>query len=182
MREDSVVIGYAQALYAVASEKGVADEVEKDMQGIKELLGKNKKFRAILYHPSIAKSDKKNIINKTIGPKCSKWVKNLLFVLIDKRREKLLDHLTDMFMVVSARIKGIENIKIQTAIPLTDAKRDKLKKNLEKLTKKKVKLEMEVNKKIIGGMVIKIGNKIIDGSVVNHLTNLKKSLLKVALT
>ena len=51
----------------------------------------------------------------------------------------------------------------------------------EKLMKKKVELETEVNKDIIGGMIIRIGNKIIDGSVINHLKNLKKNLSKTAL-
>lgn len=182
MIENSLITGYAQALYDVASEKGVADEVEEDMKSIKAILKTNKKFRDILYHPSVAKSDKKKIIDRTFGPQCSKWVRNLLFVLIDKRRERLLDYLTDMLTVVASRIKGIEHITVQTAIALTDSKRNELKKNLEKLTKKKVKLEVKVDKNIIGGMIISMGNRIIDGSVTNHLKNLKKNLLKVALT
>ena len=67
MIEKSVIVGYAQALFEVANEKGVADEVEKDLEGIKELLEANKEFRDILYHPSIIKDAKKDIINKTIG-------------------------------------------------------------------------------------------------------------------
>ena len=55
-----------------------------------------------------------------------------------------------------------------------------MKKNLEKLTKKKVDIKTEINKDIIGGMIIRIENKIIDGSITNHLKNLKKSLLKTA--
>ncbi len=182
MIENSLLTGYAQALYEVASKKGVADEVEKDMKSIKTLLKKNEKFRDVLYHPSVTKSDKKKIIDKTIGPQCSKWVKNLLFVLIDKRRERLLDSLSDMFTAVASKIKGIEHVKVQTAIALTDTKREELKKSLEKLTKKEVRLEVKVDKSIIGGMIISMGNRIIDGSVTNHLKNLKKELLKVALT
>ncbi|ODS31194.1 MAG: F0F1 ATP synthase delta subunit [Candidatus Scalindua rubra] len=179
---ESVVVGYAQALFEVASEKGIADEVEKDLEGIKELLRTNKKFRNILYHPSIAKTDKKDIINKTIGPQCSnKWVRNFLFILIEKRRERMLDSLPDVFKEVAGRIKGVTHVKVQTAFPLTDSKIIKLKGNLEKLMKKKVELETEINKDIIGGMVIRIGNKIIDGSVTNHLKNLKKNLSKTAL-
>jgi F-type H+-transporting ATPase subunit delta len=180
--EKSIVAGYAQALFEVASEKGVADEVEKDLEGIKELLITEKKFRDILYHPSIIKDAKKDIIDKTIGPQCSKWVRNLLFILIDKRREKMLDYLTDVFKEVAGRIRGITCIKVQTAFPLTDSRLERLKENLEKLINKKVELETEINKGIIGGMVINMGNKIIDGSVLNRLRNLKKKLLKVALT
>jgi F-type H+-transporting ATPase subunit delta len=179
--EKSIVVGYAQALFEVANEKGVADEVEEELEGIKELLKTNKKFRDILYHPSIIKDAKKDIINKTFGPQCSKWVKNLLFILIDKRREKMLDYLADIFKEVAGRIRRVTCVKVQTAFPLTDSKLDKLKENLEKLTKKKVKLETEINKDIIGGMVIRMENKIIDGSVINHLKNLKKNLLKTVL-
>ena len=69
---------------------------------------------------------------------------------------------------------------VQTAIPLTEDRLVKLTKKLEKLTKKKVDIETEINKDIIGGMIIRIENKIIDGSITNHLKNLKKSLLKTA--
>ena len=181
MIENTIIMGYAQALFEVASEKNVADEVEKDMEVIKELLKSNRKFRDVLYHPSIIKAEKKSIIDKTIGPQCSKWVKNLLFVLIDKRRERILEPLFDIFKTAAKRIKGLESVKVQTVFPLSESKIGKLKENLEKLTKKKVELEIEINKDIIGGMIIKIGNRIIDGSVVNHLKNLKKNLLKIDL-
>jgi F-type H+-transporting ATPase subunit delta len=179
--EESLVEGYAKALFEVAVEKGDTGDIEKDLDGIKKLLGKNKKFRDILYHPSIIKSDKKDLIDKVIVPECSsKWVKNLLFLLVDKRRERMLDNLPDVFKGVAGKIRGVIPVKIQTAIALNEERLGKLKKNLEKLTKKKVEIETEINKDIIGGMIIRIENKIIDGSITNHLKNLKKSLLKTA--
>jgi F-type H+-transporting ATPase subunit delta len=180
--EESLATGYAQALFEVASKRGGVDDIEKDMEGIKELLGTNRKFRDILYHPSIIKTDKKDLIDKIIAPQCSsKWVKNLLYILVDKRRERMLDYLPDVFKGVARRIRGVVSVKVQTAFPLTEARLIKLEENLKKLTKKKVELETEVNNEIIGGMVIRIENKIIDGSVINHLKNLKKNLLKTAL-
>ena len=182
MIEERLVAGYAQALFEVANERGVAGDVEKDLEGIKELLRTNKKFRDVLYHPAIIKTEKKDIINKTIGPQCSnKWVRNLLFILIEKRRERILDSLPDVFKEVAGRIKGVTHVKVQTAFPLPESKLIKLKENLEELTKKTVELETEVNKDIIGGIIIRIGNKIIDGSVINNLKNLKKNLSKTAL-
>lgn len=182
MIEESLVTGYAQALFEVASKKGGADDIEKDLNCIKELLKTNTKFRDILYHPSITKAEKKNIINKTIVPQCTnKWVKNVLYILIDRRRERILDYLPDVFKGVAGRIRGVVPVKVQTAIPLAEDRLVKLQKSLEKLTKKKVEIATEVNKDIIGGMIIRIENNIIDGSIVNHLRNLKKSLLKTTL-
>ncbi|MBS1259180.1 MAG: ATP synthase subunit delta [Candidatus Scalindua arabica] len=182
MIEESLATGYAQALFEVAEKRGGAEDIEKDLDGIKDLLGTNKKFRDILYHPSITRTEKKEIIGKIIAPQCSsKWVKNLLFILVDKRREKALDFLPDVFKGVARQIKGVVSVKVQTVFPLTESRLDKLKGNLEKMTKKTVELETEINKEIIGGMIIRIENKIIDGSVVNHLKNLKKNLLKTAL-
>jgi F-type H+-transporting ATPase subunit delta len=180
--EERLATDYAQALFEVASKRGGADDIEKDLEGIKELLGTHKKFRDILYHPSITKTEKKDIIDKIIAPQCSsKWVKNILYILVDKRRERMLDYLPDVFKGVVGRIRGVVSVKVQTAFPLTETRLVKLKENLEKLTKKKVELETEVNNEIIGGMVIRIENKIIDGSIINHLKNLKKNLLKTAL-
>ncbi len=182
MIEESLATGYAQALFEVADKLGGAEDIEKDLDGIKDLLGTNRKFRDILYHPSITRTEKKDIIGKIIAPQCSsKWLKNLLYILVDKRRERMLDFLPDVFKGVARRIRGVISVKVQTVFPLNETRLDKLRKNLEKLTKKKVELETEINKEIIGGMVIRIENKIIDGSVVNHLKNLKKNLLKTAL-
>lgn len=182
MIEKSLATGYAQALFEVASKRGGADDIEKDLEGIKELLGTDKKFRTILYHPSITKAEKKDIINKTIGPQCSsKWVRNLIYILVDRRRERMLDYLPDVFKGVAKRIKGVVSVKVQTAVPLTEDRLANLQESLKKLTKKTVELETEVNNEIIGGMIIRIENKIIDGSVINHLKNLKKNLLKTAL-
>ena len=181
MIEESLATGYAQALFEVASERGGADDIENDLEGIKKLLETNREFRDILYHPSITKTDKKDIINKTIGRQCSsKWVRNLLYILIDKRREKILDFLPDVFKGVARRIRGVVSVKVQTVLPLTETRLGKLKGNLEKMTKKTVEIETEINKEIIGGMIIRIENNIIDGSITNHLKNLKKNLLKTA--
>ena len=182
MIEKSLATGYAQALFEVASERGGADDIEKDLEGIKDLLRSNREFRDILYHPSIIKTDKKDLIDKIIAPQCSsKWVRNLIYILVDRRREKMLDYLPDVFKGVAKRIKGVVSVKVQTAIPLTEDRLANLQESLKKLTKKKVELETEVNNEIIGGMVIRIENKIIDGSVINHLKNLKKNLLKTAM-
>lgn len=181
MIQQSVVEGYAKALFEVAVDKGDTGEIEKDLDGIKELFENNSQFRDIVYHPSIAKSEKKEIINKVVVPQCSsKWVKNLLFVLIDKRREGVLDYLPDIYKAVAGRIRGVVPVKVQTAIPLTEERLAKLQNNLEKLTKKKVEIENVVAQEIIGGMIIKIENNIIDGSITNHLKNLKECLLKTA--
>ena len=182
MIEKSLATGYAQALFEVAEKRGGADDIEKDLEGIKDLLRSNREFRDILYHPSIIKTDKKNLIDKIIAPQCSsKWVRNLIYILVDRRREKMLDYLPDVFKGVAKRIKGVVSVKVQTAIPLTEDRLANLQESLKKLTKKKVELETEVNNEIIGGMVIRIENKIIDGSVINHLKNLKKNLLKTAM-
>ncbi len=182
MIEESLATGYAQALFEVADKRGGAEDIEKDLDGIKDLLGTNRKFRDILYHPSITRTEKKDIIGKIIAPQCSsKWVKNLLYILVDKRRERMLDFLPDVFKGVARRIRGVISVKVQTVFPLTETRLDKLKGNLEKMTKKTVEIETEINKEIIGGMIIRIENNIIDGSVVNHLKNLKKNLLKTAL-
>ncbi|MFQ5965295.1 MAG: ATP synthase F1 subunit delta [Candidatus Scalinduaceae bacterium] len=182
MIEESLATGYAHALFEVADEKGSVGEIEKDLDCIKNLLIAHKKFRDILYHPSIIKTEKKDIIDKIIAPQCSsKWVKNLLYILVEKRRERMLDYLPDVFKGVAGRIRGVVSVKVQTVFPLTETRLVKLKENLEKLTKKKMELETEVNNEIIGGMVIRIENKIVDGSVINHLKNLKKNLLKTTL-
>ena len=104
MIQKSLIEGYSLALYEVAVKHGDTGDIEKDLDGIKQLLSTNKEFRSILYHPAITKTDKKDIVDKVIVSQCSsKWVKNILFVLIDKRRERILDYLPDVYKALQVK-------------------------------------------------------------------------------
>jgi F-type H+-transporting ATPase subunit delta len=105
-------------------------------------------------------------------------IKKFLFVLIDKRRERLLSLLLNSYRSVIRQAKGIILADVQSTIRLTDDNIVKLKKTLEKLTGKEIEIRTSVNPKILGGLIIRIGDKLIDGSVRNRLLKLKKNLLQ----
>lgn len=178
MTENSVALGYAQALYEIASAREISDQVGTELQSLTALIKGNKDLEKILYHPTISDEKKKSLLSSLLAGDSSALFNNFLFLLIDKRREKLLSVLESSYLSITRAFKGIVVAEVQSTVKMTDANLVALKSTLEKLMSKEVEFETVINPKILGGLVIRIGDKLIDGSVRSKLMNLKKKLMQ----
>lgn len=173
-----VVLGYTRALFELASSSGIAEHIEKELEIIDDLLNKNKDLEKLMLHPGVSLQEKKRLVESVLAHEGTSLMKKFLFVLIDKRRERLLSLLLNSYRSVIRQVKGIVLADVQSAIQLTDDNIVKLKKTLEKLTGKEVEIKTSINPKILGGLIIRFGDKLIDGSVRNRLLKLKKKLMQ----
>ena len=178
MTEDSVVLGYAKALYAVAADKGITDQVGEELESLTGLIAGNKDLEKLLFHPTISTVIKKNLFTNLLSEDSSGLIKRFFCLLIDKRREKMVTVLSAAYKVISRKVKGIVVAEVQSTIEMTDDNLNLLKSKLEKLLSKTVEIETQINPKILGGLVIRIGDKLIDGSVRSKLLGLKKRLMQ----
>jgi len=177
--DKSVAITFINALLEVASKKGQFEQIEKDLDLICDVIIKQDKLKKILFHPSIPRSSKKDLIKNVFGKSVSDLMMNFLSLLVDRRKEEILEFIPDVYRTVADKQKGVIKVMVQTVVPLTGDRLDNFKKRLKKITGKTVELEVVQNPNILGGMVIQIGNKMIDGSVANRLKNLKTRLLSL---
>lgn len=178
MTEDTVALGYAQALYEIAADKGITDQVGQELQAITYLVEGSKDLEKLLFHPTVSADKKKRLFECLLSGDSSDLIKTFLFLLIDKRREKLITVLFASYRSISRKVKGIVVAEVQSTIQMTDDNLDKLKSTLEKLLSKTVEIETLIDPKILGGLVIRIGDKLIDGSVRSKLSGLKKKLMQ----
>ncbi len=104
---------------------------------------------------------------------------NFLNLLVDRRREGIIEFIPEVYKPAVDDKRGVIKAKVQTVISLTGERLDNFKKKLKKLTGKTVEVDVVQNPEILGGMIIQIGNTMIDGSVASRLKNLKTRLLSL---
>ena len=179
MLDKSVAITFISALVEVASKKGMFEQIEKDLELVSDVITRHAKLKIILFHPSIARNEKKNLIKKVFGESVSELMKNFLYILVDRRKEEILGLVPEVYKEVLREKKGIVKARVQTAVPLSGERLNEFEKRLNKLIGKNVELEIVLNPEILGGMIVQVGNTMIDGSVVSRLENLKSRLLSM---
>ncbi|HHT9153328.1 MAG TPA: ATP synthase F1 subunit delta, partial [Candidatus Hypogeohydataceae bacterium YC40] len=141
-------------------------------------LSENPELEKILLHPAIPRERKMRLVENLLAPHLGTLVRNFLRLIIDKRREEILEFILDGYKPVADLVGGIVRANVQTVIPLTRQRLERLRTILERLSGKKVELSTEINPAILGGVVIRMGNKVIDGSISSRLETLRRRLMK----
>jgi F-type H+-transporting ATPase subunit delta len=177
--DKSVAITFVNALADVALKRGQFEQIEKDLDLVSDVITRHDSLKKVLFHPTIPRDEKKKVIMDVFGELVSDLTKNFLYLLVDRRREKILEFIPDVYKTATDEKKGIIKVRVQTVIPLTEDRLSNFKKQLDKITGKTAEIEIIHNPDILGGMIVHIGNRLIDGSVASRLKNLKTKLLAI---
>jgi len=161
---------YAKSLIELAQEKGVVEEVHNDMQLFRKVCEENYDFTLMLKNPVI-KHDKKNkILAQIFEGKVNDLTLSIFNIITRKNREPILPILAKEFIVQYNSKKGIEVATITTAVPVSDDLREELRKMILQVGgKKTVELKEIVDPDLIGGFILKVGDKQIDDSIQSKL-------------
>ncbi|MCT4585571.1 MAG: F0F1 ATP synthase subunit delta [Peptostreptococcaceae bacterium] len=170
---------YATALFDVAVEGNKKKELMEELNNINFLFEENKSFMEIYKSPVISNSEKKDLIKKIFEGKVSDYMYNFLSVLVDKNRVSYISGIFNEFKKLYNDSENIAEAIAITAIKLSDEKLEKLKANLCKITNKTIILENQVDKEVIGGMLIKIGEQELDGTLKKRLNEIKENLREI---
>jgi len=177
--DKSVAITFVNALLEVAAKKGLFEQIEKDLALVSDVITKHGNMKKILFHPSITRNEKKKLIKKVFGTSTSDLMTNFLNLLVDRRKEGILEFLPAIHKETVDSNKGIIKARVTTVAPLTENQMNGLKKHLDKLTGKKVEIEVVQDPQILGGIMIRVGNTMVDGSIAGRLKNLRTRLLEL---
>ena len=182
MLSNQLASKYAQALCGLANEKGLLDEAERQLAMVVELAEQNTDLKTLLYHPLVPGVAKKETIARLFGSELHEVVKNFLLLLVDKRREAALPAILREYTTLANAARNIVVAAVTTVLPLSADQEQALSAKLSDITGKKVQIKQQVDARIIGGVVVKIGDKLIDGSVAHQLCMLQAALTKIPLT
>lgn len=171
---------YALALFEAGLELGKIDEFNKELDFLKAVFEKEVKLLQILNHPRISKDEKKQLIDKIFKEKLSQEMINFLYILVDKRREGFILDIVEEYKERFNEHENILNVVAITAIPMGKQSKDKLQVVLSNKLNKKIQLSNKVDKTIIGGVLLKVESKIIDGTVKGQLESIGQAIGGIA--
>ncbi len=161
---------YAKSLIELAQEQGVVEEVHKDMQLFHKVCEENYDFTLMLKNPVI-KHDKKNkILTQVFKGKVNDLTLAIFNIITRKNREPILPRLAKEFIIQYNVMKGIEVATVTTAVPVSDDIRAELQEMVLKVGgRKTVELKEIVDPDLIGGFILKVGDRQIDDSIQSKL-------------
>jgi len=160
---------YAKAIYEIASETNKIEKLYEELNVVMEVYEKDSDFKNYIDHPLIKKSEKKEFILKIFSGKFEEDTMNILGYLIEKNRLSYIRSIIVEFLKIYYAKNSIVEAEATFAIKPVEAQIAKLTKQLERRTNKKVKLTTKVDKSILGGIVVRIEDEIIDASVRREL-------------
>ena len=178
MASDPVVIGYAEALFQVVQAEEVLDRVEEELTRLKNALETSAEVKEFLSNLQISPEGKKSAISQIFGQKVSTITLNWLNLVIDQGRQMRLPNIIETFFTLAQESREKVTAEVITSVPLTEDLVQRLEKELSKASKKQVFLKPMVDESILGGVIVKIENKIIDGSVKHRLEEIKQEMVK----
>lgn len=176
---DIIANRYAEALFQLSEEENITKEIYNELHSVLNIVKNNKDLDNVLKSPLVAKAEKVQLIETLFNNKINNNLKNFLKILVEKGRISSLKSIELTFkQLLNDRDNIIEGTVI-SAIPLTGEKVKELEEKLSKKYNKNVTLENKVDKSILGGVLIRLGNTQIDGSVKTRLDNIKEQLSQV---
>ncbi len=171
---------YATAIFELAKEDKSLDAVEKDVDALDAAMADSEDFRNLISSPVYSRGDQQAAIT-AIATKMglSGNLTNLMGLMASKRRLFVLPQLIRALRDMIADAKGEVSADVVAAKELTKAQQDKLAKSLKASVGKDVKINMAVDESLIGGLVVKVGSKMIDTSIRSKLSNLQNTMKEV---
>ncbi|TCT26407.1 ATP synthase F1 subcomplex delta subunit [Melghiribacillus thermohalophilus] len=177
MSLDIVAKRYGVALFQLGQEKSMLDELEKELQVVREVLNQDEKIFTFLTHPQIHADKKKELLEKAFQD-FSKEVKNTLFLLVDRRREAAIPAIIDYFFKLNNEARGIAEADVYSVRELNEDEKQTLQNVFaKKLDVNTLRIHNIVDPSILGGLKMKIGNRIYDGSVSGKLERIERKLV-----
>lgn len=171
---------YATALFETAQRQGKLDSVEKDFDALIGLLHENQAFRQMWESPLIPAGRKRELLADLLKSSIDILTLSFLRLLVDKRREEILETVDFELRQQADSARHLVRAEATFAVEPTTQEKTSLKDSLEKRTGEHVLLTVEVDPAILGGVVVKMQDTIIDGSVRGTLERLREQLLQEA--
>lgn len=174
-RINRVAARYADALLELANEAKIQEQIATDAREILKVIGENKDLKALLKSPVVKPQDKENILTEVFR-NVQKLTLHTFGVLSNSRRFDLLEEVLESYLLALRTEKGFVEASVTTAVPLSDALRIKILAKVKSLTGKEGQLSENIDKNIIGGFILRVGDIEYNASLKHQFNQLKEVL------
>lgn len=176
--QNRVVAGrYAAALFRTAVARDEMEQVERDLVLLVSTMAAEESLGRFLDSPKNTLDAKKELLGKVFSNKISLTVRNFLFLLVDKKRHDYLGAIAELYREHLNAARGITVAKVRAASPLTPQVREVIRAKLRSLTGREVELEEQLDPSVVGGVHLRVGNRVIDYTIQKQLEQLREGIV-----
>lgn len=175
--DNATLSSYAQALLELADQRGTTSQVNEDLQGLAQIIEQDRTFATYLADPSVSQSDREKTIDTVFGGRTSELLIAYLKLLNSKDRLGDLPGITSAFTKLLDERSG--NVEVEVTVPqaMTPGDLEEVRQRVSAKLGKNAVVKQNVDESLIGGIVLKVGDSLIDGSVKTQLETLKRRLV-----
>ncbi|MEZ4527762.1 MAG: ATP synthase F1 subunit delta [Desulfobacterales bacterium] len=177
MKNLAVARRYARALLLIGKEDGQAELYREELERFAGLVSGNRELEQAICNPLYDTAGRKKVLESVIGlSELTGVMKAFLLLLFDKGRIGFVQNINIFYQKLADELKGVARASMVSATRLSDETVEKIRESLSRMTGKDVKLEVQQDPSLIGGIVTKIGDLVLDGSIKTQLLNMRESL------
>lgn len=181
MTERTIARRYVRALFELSLEQGVADGVQEDLERLLAECSQQPALLSKLLDPRVEAKSKRGTVEKLLGASARGITLDFCHLLLDRKRERLLLLAAGEFAGMLREQRGEAVAEVVSAAPLDAQSRAALQARLSDLTRRKVTLRESVDAALLGGVRVKVGSMLLDGSARRRLAGMRDELMRVAL-
>jgi F-type H+-transporting ATPase subunit delta len=167
---------YSQAVFSIALETNQLDSWQSDLRKVASL-SDDAAFMAFLESPKVHFDDKAKFLSQRLGD-INPLALNLVYLLVTRGGLGMIGSIADDYQRLLDSYRGIEQAEVTTAVPLADEDKQELGERLGTVVGKKIVLKSEVDSSLLGGIIARVGDKLLDGSTRSRLLALRKELAR----
>jgi F-type H+-transporting ATPase subunit delta len=168
---------YSSALFDIAVRDDTVDVISSDLTLVESFVRDVPYLRAVLMQPLVSEDQKVKVLSEAFGDRTTATTLNFLYLLVRKRRENLIDEVIADYRRLADEQAGRVTAHVKSAVPLTGDQLIAITKSLQLKTGKNVQLTTEVTAEILGGLLVRIGDHVIDGTLRGRLERVRQQLL-----
>jgi len=161
--------GYARALFQVAQAEGALEQVEDELFRFARILENETRLREALTDPSMPAENRATMVQELLGPKASPHTTNVVAFVVQQGRARELTKIIDSLVQLAAEERSRAVAEVRSAVPLDGEQREKLKEAIARATGKQVEMKVLIDSTVIGGLLVRVGDQIFDGTVRRRL-------------
>jgi len=173
---------YSTALFRMAVKRNEVDEVAASLATVTEAVAQSPELMTVLHHPRISRERKKQLLKQVFENRVRADVEHFLILLVDKDRAEIIPNVARQFGILLDEHRRETDAEAITAVALTDAQKEALRQRLQAATGYSVRLTTRVDEKILGGLIVRVGDRLIDGSSATQLQMMREQLRRAKVT
>ncbi len=168
---------YAQALMSLAQQNDLADQFGDTFRALESLFAESEEFRDFIANPVVDPEAKKSVLKRVMGDDANSYLVNFMMLLVDKRRIMFLETIGQQYLELLRKFNQVVLAEVTSAKELEDEQKQRIVEKVKGMTDANdVELKTIIDPSLIGGVIIKVGSRVIDASLRGQLRRISVSL------